>query len=99
MTKLWKNSVVHTYYGDDNTMDTDHCEVTIGDGRMSVRYEYEPGKFQTYDGPEVGEGHFNLIAKVDEGKASLHRIPHSRILEGWWAEDGNEGMWRIILNE
>jgi hypothetical protein len=90
---------MYTYYGDCETLETDPCEVTIGDGQISVKYEWEPGQLQTYQGPEVGDGHFNLTAMVDEGKASLHRFPNGRILDGWWTEEGNEGMWRIVLNK
>jgi len=99
MTKFWENSTVHSFYGDDTTMDTTRCEVRIGDGRISVTYEYEPGKFQTYEGSEVGQWHFNLKAKEGDGKANLHCFPDRRVLDGWWAEEGHEGMWRIILNE
>jgi hypothetical protein len=99
MTKLWKNSIMQSFYGDDTTMDTNRCEISIGDGRISVTYEYEPAKFQIYEGSEMGDGHYNLKEQGGDGRASLHCFPDGRILDGWWTEDSGEGMWRIHLIE
>ena len=99
MSDLWANSELISYYGDSRTMDNDRCDVRIGEGRISLTYYWDDGGSQTYSGPEIEPGHFRVTASLGEGKGILHRLKDSLILDGWWAEDGAEGMWRIILHK
>jgi hypothetical protein len=94
--KLWKNSTMETYYASGDASDTDHCIVAIGEGRISVTYDYDGGT-EVYEGPEIGSGHFKLKARDGLGEASLHCFPDGRLLDGWWVEEGETGMWRIRL--
>jgi hypothetical protein len=99
MSELWENSELKSYYGDSRTMDNGRCEVRIGDKTISLTYYWDDGGSQTYAGPESHPGHFEVKASLGEGKGILHRIKDGRILDGWWAEDGAEGMWRVILHK
>jgi hypothetical protein len=90
--KVWKNSRMETYYGGRDAFETDRCVVRIGDSKIQVSYASV-----VYEGTEIGEGHFRLKAQDGLGEASLHRFLEGRILDGWWKEEGEEGMWRIHL--
>jgi hypothetical protein len=54
--------------------------------------------FRGHDG-NFDAGHFHLSMKSADstGIATLHRFEDSSVLEGYWAEDGYRGMWRIKL--
>jgi len=53
-----------------------------------------------WQGVEQAPGHFRLTKVGDNGSiASLHRFPGGKTLDGWWLEDGYEGMWRITLSD
>jgi hypothetical protein len=100
---IWANSRMETFYGSEDTLETDRCAVTIEDGRIKVTYDYDGGQsnpdVEVYNGIEMAPGHFNLASEDGLGKASLHRFPDGLILEGWWHETEDEGMWRIFLHE
>ena len=96
--KLWKHSTMTTFYGDGRAEGRSDCQVRLGDGRVAVLYDIEGGE-HSYEGPEIGQGHFHLRAAAPDGEATLHCFPDSKILEGWWLEDGVVGMWRIELDD
>jgi hypothetical protein len=97
--KFWPNSEMKTFFGDKTPVDIGKCQVRLGDHRIEVIYEYDPGEEEVYEGEEIGEGHFELKARIGNGKGNLHRFSNGKILDGWWLEDGDEGMWRITLIE
>ena len=74
------------------------CEVRIDGRHIAVSYK-DNGIIILYEGPELEPGHFELRAKGVVGKATLHRFANDEMLDGWWLENGNEGMWRISLDE
>ena len=75
------------------------CEVRISSGEIAVSYDGDTGPV-TYSGKEVAPGHFKLeVVQPVRGRATLHQMPGDSVLEGWWIEEGEQGMWRIDLNE
>lgn len=91
---IWKNSTMTTFYYSSNAEDIP-CIVKIDDKTILVEYEDE-GVVQ-YKGRNNNDGHFELTAPQANGRASLHQFPNGEVLEGYWSEDGNRGMWRISL--
>ncbi len=86
-----------TVYFDDSVAEEGFpCEVRLGDGEIVVSYEGDDG-FINYTGKEIGEGHFQLSCASNGGSASLHCFKGSKILEGFWIEDGVKGFWRICF--
>jgi hypothetical protein len=97
---LYRNSRMYTAYGpayDEGRP----CDVRIGDGSIVVSYPDEegPAGFVVYEGNEVASGHYALMAQAVNGTATLHKIPNEDILEGSWVQGGDEGRWRIDLEE
>ncbi|ESY01396.1 hypothetical protein [Mesorhizobium sp. LNJC405B00] len=76
----------------------DSCEVRISDGSIAVSYR-DDGQLVVYEGPELEPGHFKLQFSAMNGRATLHRFAGADILEGHWIEGGNQGMWRIQLDD
>ena len=74
------------------------CEVRLGNSSIAVSYR-DDGELVLYDGPEIEAGHFKLQTKAASGRATLHRFSDDDILEGYWIEDGYEGMWRIQIDD
>jgi hypothetical protein len=93
---IWKNSTGTSYRADGKVFDFE-CEVRIDTPRIVVSYEDE--RPTTYEGEEKSPGHFKLECPSKKGRATLHQMPGDDILEGYWIEDGYEGMWRIQLEE
>jgi hypothetical protein len=77
------------------------CEVRIGEGSIVVSYEdANYVGIVVYEGSEVEPGHFKLTRKGDVfGRATLHRFKDGEVFDGWYVEDGYEGMWRVHLEE
>ena len=76
--RTWRRSKVMTYYGSADGMETDVCVVSLGDGRITVTYDYHDGErlvAEAYEGIEIGQGHFSLKSQDGLGKASLHSFP------------------------
>ncbi len=93
---IWKNSKFETLYYSQDIADTDWaCTVRIDDDSILVEYDNE-GLCQ-YIGKNDGSGHFELHLKDGDGRATLHRFPDSLVLEGSWVENGQRGMWRVLL--
>lgn len=86
------------YYDDSACALNEDCEVRICGDEIVVSYE-------GYNGPEVWsgkgkDGHYELRIVNGKGRASLHRFSaNNSIVEGYWIEDGNQGMWRIRLKK
>ena len=101
---IWRNVSVDTYYADGNKPvlnEREAVEVRIDEKVIVVSYEDDNG-IVIYQGNNDGSGHFalNFDARGRTGRASLHRfLPDGNILEGYWVEDGDRGMWRIELGE
>lgn len=96
---IWKHVVADTYYADGSKPDLrqrDAGEVRIDEREIVVSYEDDDG-IVVYRGPNDGSGHFSLEAPERNGRASLHCFKNGNFLEGYWAEGGARGMWRIEL--
>jgi hypothetical protein len=97
---FYGHSTMESYYGDRTTVDIAPCRVRIDGSRIEVFYHDEVGgEEMVYDGHEVSEGHFQLTKRKYEGKGTLHCFSGGKILDGWWSEDGSDGMWRIHLSD
>jgi hypothetical protein len=96
---VYKYSTIDTYYS-VQAMDRGHrCEVKIEGDAIAVSYKTE-GRYVVYEGQQIGSGHFSLDWREPSGgRATLHQVPNENTLEGWWMENGEEGMWRIDLEE
>jgi hypothetical protein len=95
---VYRNSKADMYYA-DGVERNEPCEVRIGeDGSIAVSSQAEDGP-QVYEGKEINSGHFTLECARKRGRATLHRVPGENVLEGWWLEGGEEGMFRIELDE
>ena len=92
-----KNALIDTIYYDESPADErDDCEIRINNGEIVVSYEDEDGVV-IYKGKDKGNDHYVLRCPERNGKASLHRFPNNKILEGFWLEDGYRGFWRITI--
>ena len=93
---VWKGKMDTLYY-DTRTADGQvDCEVKMAENDIVVSYEQD-GEFVLYGGREHGPGHFVLECLEQHGAATLHQLSGSTILEGYWSEEGDRGMWRIAL--
>jgi hypothetical protein len=95
---IWEASMDTVYYTADDAWLRTPCKVTIGSGRIAVSYDID-GENYRYVGNELAPGHFELSLDDGDGRASLHMFPNSKLIEGYWKEDGAEGFWRIFLKE
>ena len=94
---LRQSATMKTVYDSDHCYDEWKCEITIINNEITVSYEEDDDVHILYKGSENGDGHYQLKCHQRNGNATLHRFPKSRILEGYWNEDGYTGMWRIQL--
>ena len=94
----YKNAVSWNYYFDSAAAESASCEVRITGDQIVVSYETDEGH-TVYAGSEKAAGHYILESESPAGRATLHRLPDSLILEGYWEEGGSKGMWRIQLGE
>ena len=83
-----------TYYGSGHPVSIMECKVRLLEGHISILYEDHEGE-QVYSGKALGGGHYELACEGKDGRATLHTLPGSTIYEGFWLEDGAEGMWRV----
>lgn len=93
---VWKGEMDTVYYDADEADEREACEVKVAGGEIVVSYSQD-GEIVLYRGQEQGPGHFVLECPERLGKATLHQLQGSRILEGYWSEEGYRGMWRIVL--
>ncbi len=93
---IWNDCKMSTlFYSEDDASDNHPCVVKITEQEILVEYD-DDGLVQ-YRGRNDGSGHFLLAAPEVAGRASLHRFPDAKVLEGSWFEAGDRGMWRIQL--
>lgn len=95
--EIWPRSTFDTYFAGDKMVADRRCRVQIGGGLIEVTYAEDDGTTVRYSGRERGEGHFDLAAPEVAGKATLHRFPNDKFLEGYWCEGQVRGMWQITL--
>lgn len=105
---IWHNSKMSTlFYSAGEAWENHPCIVQIDDENILVKY-MEDGAQVQYVGENLGDGHFHLTSTHLNGRATLHRFParadtnrgnDADVLEGYWTEAGNRGMWRIELFE
>jgi len=95
---IWKNCTVDTLFFSDQPAVTHEpgYQVKIDENEIVVSYQ-DDGEWVEYRGKNKGDGHFQLSCPDLKGEASLHQFPQGKILEGFWIEDGIQGMWRIRL--
>lgn len=93
----WNNCTMDTFYYDGGADTGSSCEVRIDDNEIVVSYNNEERPI-IYKGQANGAGHFELRSTEVNGRATLHMFEGGKFLEGFWVEDGTEGMWRITLN-
>lgn len=72
------------------------CKVRLDDEMITIEYMHG-SELCVYRGYASGAGHFRLQAVGFRGDATLHRFPEGPILEGFWIEEAQQGMWRIRL--
>jgi len=95
---IWSNCRVDIlYFNAEADLDM-QCEVKIETDSVSMVVFYDEGDGPVvYKGKNNGDGHFELNSPEVNGQTSLHMSGNSKILEGFWMEDGLKGMWRIRL--
>lgn len=93
----WNKCSMACLYFDETPAD-EHtpCKVTFDSPSISIEY-FEDGELFRYTGQEQSPGHYVLHCHILKGQATLHRLPESKFLEGYWIEGGDRGMWRITL--
>ncbi|QLP98560.1 MAG: hypothetical protein HZY79_15855 [Rhodoblastus sp.] len=94
---ICKHGSIDSCYGDGADFGWP-CEVRLDGDEIIISYE-ENGCHCLYKGRDVGHGHFELNCTENGGKATLHRFPDGDHLDGFWVQDGYQGMWRIHLDE
>lgn len=87
-----------TSFGGGEEKDTP-CEVRFLDSGIVVSYGDEELGIVRYTGDERGAGHYKLTSPEIKGRATLHRFEGESILEGYWIENRDQGMWRIYLDD
>ena len=93
-----RNSTLFTYYDFGNPASELPCEVCFEGEAIAVSFADE-GTRVVYRGHTSGAGHWRLeCVSGAKGRATLHRFEDEDVLEGWWLENGSEGMWRIRLH-
>lgn len=95
---VFRKSSMEVYFAEGSPLEQWPCEVRLEVGFVAVSYDGDAGPV-VYEGRESGEGHFKVTSAAPKGTATLHRFSDSEVLEGWWSEDNQTGMWRIFLDE
>ena len=98
-SQVWAGCRMDTCFYDQRPalFETNACDVRLDSaGNIVVTYDDPDGQV-FYSGRDLGSGHFRLTFPKRQAEATLHRFSHSKILEGYWREAGDEGMWRIRL--
>ena len=95
---IWKNCTCDLYFYDARAdLKDPGYEVRIDGDEMVISYQ-DDGEWVNYKGKDLGGGHYELIAD-DVSRAMMHRVPNSEIIEGFWQEGDNFGMWRLYLKD
>ena len=94
---LTKTALMDTvFYDETPAYEGEECEIRINGNEIVVSYK-DDDEVVIYKGKDEGHGHFVLECPERKGKATLHQIPKSKFLEGFWIEEGYRGFWRITL--
>lgn len=95
---IYRHSTWRSY---DNSGATDSdCVVRITGTEIVVEFEGDgTNVWHRYMGEEEGEGHYHLTCPELSGTATLHRFKDVDVLEGYWKEGGEIGMWIIELSD
>ena len=93
-------SEMRTYYADHREFEDSNCLVRFSDGgqTLSVIYTDQNNAQAKYTGPDSGGGHYTVVCPEYDGRGTLHLscdLDGEITLEGWWLQEGSEGMWRI----
>ncbi len=96
--EIYRNCPVDILYYEKEASQSDTYIVRISDTSIEVAFDDDDGPV-CYKGKNDGSGHFLLEAPEREGRASLHKFPKGKFLEGHWMESGYRGMWRITLKD
>ncbi|MCX5846688.1 MAG: hypothetical protein NTW12_10110 [Deltaproteobacteria bacterium] len=92
-----KTALMDTVFYDETPADEgEECEIRINGNVIVLSYKDDNGVV-IYEGKDKGHGHFVLKCPERQARATLHRIPNSKFLEGYWIEEGERGFWRITL--
>lgn len=96
--RVWRDCMVDVYYDDGRpaVLGEPGYIVRMSDELVEVVYDDEAGPV-CYRGKFSQDGHFELRAPERDGHSVLHQMPNSVYLEGYWKEEGYQGMWRIRL--
>ena len=94
---LTKTALMDTvFYNETPAFEEEKCEIRITGNEIVISYRDDDDVI-IYKGKDEGHGHFVLECPERQGKATLHQIPKSKFLEGFWIEGGYKGFWRIAL--
>ena len=90
-----RNATSASYYG--SGLHDEPCKVRLSDKQLDIICIDPGGREVIWYGDEIAPGHYRLDNR-EGGTGTLHCFPNSRFLDGWWQENGEEGMWRITLS-
>ena len=99
---IWKNCLMtNVYFDNEDAVENEPCVVKIEGDSILVEYEDEDAKGKAYlvqwTGTQQGGGHYVLTCPGEQGKSTLHGFTDGKLLEGFWIEHSERGMWRIEL--
>lgn len=96
--QIWKNCTTDVLFYDETPafINDEGYIVRLSDEKLEIAYDGAEGAV-CYQGKNNGNGHFELKAPEINGQASVHCFPKSNVMEGYWQEGGERGMWRIHL--
>lgn len=95
---VWSKSRMDiAFYDHTPAWEGESCEVRISESEVVITYEEADGEIVEYRGKNDPSGHARLRCPEWKGETSMHRSPGSKVLEGFWIEDGEKGFWRIQL--
>ena len=97
--KRYSKSRMDTFYKKGDASLHVECIVEISDDALVLMYRNTAGEFVEYVGEAQGPGHYLLRGKGFPSASTLHRIEDYLVLEGSYDEDGELGMWRILLKD
>ncbi|WP_194724047.1 hypothetical protein [Noviherbaspirillum malthae] len=97
--KHWVGCTSTVYNGDGVWEDTEPYDVRISSKEVVVSYPGDKGRAVIWRGDNDGSGRFELRAEGMDGFARLYLSRDGDVLEGYYREEGQVGMWQIALDE
>lgn len=95
---IYKNCKLSIYHQDRPADLEIHCIVVVEGDELELKYDQEDGSFWSWKGSDQGCGHYLVYANSGRrGRAVLHHLRSTSYLNGYWAENGLKGMWRVEL--